>query len=61
MRKERTTITLPIGLRGKAHRAGINISGISAHAVLRALRKTKASALSAKSEAPATTSLRRAI
>jgi len=35
MQKERTTISLPPGLRERAHKAEINISAVAAIAVLR--------------------------
>jgi post-segregation antitoxin (ccd killing protein) len=40
MKFERTTITLPIGLRDRAHARGINISALAADAVLRYIRKS---------------------
>lgn len=55
MGKERTTITLPSGLRDEAHRAGINISGIAANAVLRSIRAKKREAGEPVKTAPAAT------
>lgn len=41
MKFERTTITLPIGLRDRAHARGINISALAASAVLRTIKASK--------------------
>lgn len=52
---ERTTITLPKGLRDRAHNARINISGITSAAVLDALQEKETGAIAAKLRTPAVT------
>lgn len=55
---ERMTITLPDGLKGRAHGAGLNVSGTTARAIeraLRAIKETETGATAAKQVSPATT------
>jgi hypothetical protein len=64
MQKDRTTITLPKGLRDRAHARGINISALAADAVIRYIRESdmirETGVNAAKQSSPATTSVRRA-
>lgn len=56
---EKATITLPEGLRERAHANGINVSAVAAAALLRsvqALEKDDTGALSSKTSAPAVSS-----
>lgn len=55
MGTQRTTITLPEGLRDKAHRVGLNISGIAAKAVLQSIRAKEREAGEPVKTAPAAT------
>lgn len=57
---ERTTITLPNGLRDRAHYAKINISGIASDAVLHAVKEKETGMVVAKQNTPAAASVRRA-
>jgi post-segregation antitoxin (ccd killing protein) len=62
MSSQRICVTLPDGLRDRAHAAGINVSGVAAIAVLRSVQALeKETGEIGQDTTPAAASVRRAI
>ena len=61
MASEQVMVTFPIGLRDRAHAAGLNVSGVAASAVLRTTQAIeKETGADCQVQTPAAASVRRA-